>query len=220
MSQTNQTLWDMLQDSPGGNPVFGILNSALQKQNSGSGRFGELGAAGLDSLFDWLNTSRTSNKGKVDPNTLRTDGSAKGPGYFGTLPRPDGRVSTELSVGVESDGNNWLIPALVPTLNKTQVDTLLNMPPNGKIPPEIMERVYKHALYRKGQGKSPFADSPMSETERNQVNGAMEIDYRKSLPQQLELDRPTPWLHQGSPINGKNFITNPNVADFRNMRNR
>jgi hypothetical protein len=34
----------------------------------------------------------------------RPDGSAKGGGYFGELKRPDGGVSTEISVGVGIDG--------------------------------------------------------------------------------------------------------------------
>jgi hypothetical protein len=34
----------------------------------------------------------------------RPDGSKKGRGYFGEIKRPDGAVSTELSVSVEFDG--------------------------------------------------------------------------------------------------------------------
>ena len=46
----------------------------------------------------------------------RTDGTKKGPGYFGELKRPDGSVSTEISVGVGFDDGEHEIPTLVPTL--------------------------------------------------------------------------------------------------------
>jgi len=45
----------------------------------------------------------------------------KGLGYFGKLKRPDGRVSTELSIGLTGPEFNWKeteVPSLVPTLTK------------------------------------------------------------------------------------------------------
>lgn len=84
----------------------------------------------------------------------RTDGTPKGTGYFGELQRPDGKVSTELSLGVNFDGKDVLIPALVPTLTKSEVDYLLS----GKQPTKaIIDKAVAHARQRLTAGKSPFA---------------------------------------------------------------
>ena len=40
----------------------------------------------------------------------RTDGTNKGAGYFGELKRPDGSVSTEISVGVGFDDGEAFAP--------------------------------------------------------------------------------------------------------------
>ena len=47
---------------------------------------------------------------------MREDGTPKGMGWLGLLKRPDGKVSSELSVGVEINGKETLLPLFVPTL--------------------------------------------------------------------------------------------------------
>ena len=78
---------------------------------------------------DWevVPEKEQSKYGPKPPNSYgnRVDGTPKGPGFLGTLKRPDGKISTELSIGVEFDGKERLIPALVPTLTKTEIDYLL-----------------------------------------------------------------------------------------------
>lgn len=89
----------------------------------------------------------------------RADGTKKGNGFLGVLQRPDGGVSTEISVGVNLDGKETEVPLLVPTLNKKEVDTLLSLPPGQKPPPEIVQKAVDHAKERIALGKSPFASN-------------------------------------------------------------
>jgi len=85
----------------------------------------------------------------------RKDGTLKGGGWLGPLRRPDGRVSTELSVGVNLGRGEVEIPLLVPTLNKNEVEYLLR---GGEPTREIMDKAAKHAVERMRQGMSPFKD--------------------------------------------------------------
>jgi DNA repair protein RadC len=90
---------------------------------------------------------------------LRPDGSAKGDGWLGRLTRPDGRVSTELSVGIDFDGAETLIPLLVPTLSADEQRWLLENDPDPKsIPEPIMAKAVAHARDRMAAGLSPFKD--------------------------------------------------------------
>jgi len=85
---------------------------------------------------------------------FRSDGTPKGKGFLGELKRPDGKISTELSIGVEFDGNETEIPALVPTLTSQEVNHLTN---GGKVTPDITRKAVDHAKQRMRSGKSPFA---------------------------------------------------------------
>lgn len=92
----------------------------------------------------------------------RPDGSAKGMGFFGELKRPDGDVSTEISVGVGMDGKEIDIPLIVPSLTKKELNYLLSTDIKGKnfftnMPPSIMDKAYEHAQTRIKSGMSPFA---------------------------------------------------------------
>ena len=67
----------------------------------------------------------------------------------------DNRTATELSIGVNIDGNEMLIPSIVPTLTIQEVNHLME----GKHPtPEIMQKAAKHAQERMKQGLSPFRE--------------------------------------------------------------
>ena len=84
----------------------------------------------------------------------RSDGSMKGLGYYGEIKRPDGQVSTELSVGVNLDGKEIEIPVLVPGLTQQEINYLIS----GKKPtPEILNKAVGHARKRLQENKSPFA---------------------------------------------------------------
>ena len=92
----------------------------------------------------------------------RADGSNKGDGYFGKLQRPDGRVSTEISVGMEIGGKETEVPLLVPTLTKKEKDYLLSRDEKKldfKSPEmqPILDKAEAFARKRMRSGKSPFA---------------------------------------------------------------
>lgn len=90
----------------------------------------------------------------------RADGSTKGHGWLGLLRRPDGDVSSELSVGVEIDGKETEIPLLVPTLTRAEIDQVLS---NDKPPRAALDKAVAFARERISAGKDPFAsraDSP------------------------------------------------------------
>jgi len=94
---------------------------------------------------------------------LRPDGTRKGKGFLGELRRPDGRVSTELSIGIDFDGRERLIPSLVPTLNKDEIDYLLNTQPSPdmwktSIGNMIMKKAVDHARKRMKEGRSAFVE--------------------------------------------------------------
>ena len=91
---------------------------------------------------------------------LRSDGTQKGSGYFGELKRPDGNISTELSIGVNIGGKETEIPTLVPTLSAEQKQRLLSLKDNEKIPEDIIQTAVDHAKKRIKSGLSPFHDTP------------------------------------------------------------
>ncbi len=112
------------------------------------------------SLFDRVAETLTAPVAPA-PSTqhaggLRGDGTRKGPGFLGTLQRPDGQISTELSIGVGFDGVETEIPSLVPTLTKAEVDHLLA---GGEMTDAITDKAVAHARLRMSQGKSPFAQA-------------------------------------------------------------
>lgn len=93
--------------------------------------------------------------GLLDPGYgNRIDGTRKGRGFFGELPTKDGRIATEISIGVDFGEGETQIPALVPTLSPWEMRWLLD----GNDPTEeIIEKAAQHAIQRMKGGKSPFA---------------------------------------------------------------
>ena len=92
----------------------------------------------------------------------RPDGQAKGAGFFGELKRPDGEISTEISMGVGIDGKETLIPLIVPTLTKSELNYLLKSDVKSKtffqkMPESIINKAVDHAVSRMNANKSPFA---------------------------------------------------------------
>lgn len=89
----------------------------------------------------------------VDPSWYRASGQRKGSGFLGSLTRPDGKVSSELSIGVNLDGKEMEIPSMVPTLTPDEVKHLLN---GGEMTPQIVDKAVSHARMRMGQGLPVF----------------------------------------------------------------
>lgn len=85
----------------------------------------------------------------------RVDGTRKGKGFFGELKRPDGDVSTELSIGVDFGEGEVQIPLLVPGLSRKEINSLLN----GEKPTDkIVDKAVKFARERAAKRKPFFAD--------------------------------------------------------------
>ena len=94
---------------------------------------------------------------------VRKDGTQKGMGWLGPMKRPDGKVSTELSVGVNLGGKETELPLMVPGLNEMELTYLLSNDPQNpefqsKMPPTIMQKALDHAQKRMSQGLSPFKE--------------------------------------------------------------
>ena len=96
------------------------------------------------------------NKGWV-----RKDVTNKGLGYFGSIKRPDGSISTELSMGVDFGKGEMQIPTLVPGLTNSEIDHLIS----GRYNPSdrqglseiISQKAIQFARQRMAQGLPVFA---------------------------------------------------------------
>ena len=93
----------------------------------------------------------------------REDGSLKGAGYFGTLKRPDGGVSGEISLGMDFGHGEMDIPLMVPTLAAHELHYLLTTPEHKlETDPSIFKSIQKkaveHAKQRMLYGKPVFAE--------------------------------------------------------------
>lgn len=87
---------------------------------------------------------------------LREDGTQKGSGWLGEIQTKDGKsVMTELSVGVNIDGKEVLIPSIVPTLSDKEIKYLQEYQAPNDV---IIKKAVDHARKRMKQGLSPFAD--------------------------------------------------------------
>jgi hypothetical protein len=100
-----------------------------------------------------------------DPSWTRADGTPKGNGFLGVLKRPDGTLSSEISIGVTIGGQEVEVPTLVPTLTSVEKNWLLthDISDPSTIPMPIQQKAVDFAKTRIAAGKSPFAgpeDSP------------------------------------------------------------
>ena len=86
----------------------------------------------------------------------RPDGTNKGSGFLGEIPTGNGdEIMTEKSIGVNINGKETLIPSIVPTLSKDEIEYLkTNKMPNE----QIIKKAVDHANNRINNGLSPFKD--------------------------------------------------------------
>ena len=127
----------------------------------------------------------------------RGDGTAKGQGFLGLLRRPDGGVSSELSIGVNMGGQEVEIPAIVPTLSADEVRHLLNTPANQPIPPSIVQKAVDFARQRHVAGRAYFAQP-------GEQNTALYPEFERAsmLPPGASLLSPS---HGATPPQGDNL---------------
>jgi hypothetical protein len=113
-----------------------------------------------------FNTRRGKKRGYAEggPVNLRPDGTPKGQGWMGVMKTPSGGDVTELSVGVNLNGEETLIPLVVPTLDELEVKYLLEnaegLNLREGIGRNILLKAQQHAAGMMKDGKSPFADAP------------------------------------------------------------
>src|SRR3990167_6606954 len=131
----------------------------------------------------------------------RLDGTSKGEGYFGPLKRPDGGISTELSIGVDFDGQETEIPLLIPTLTQPEIDLLLS---GEKPTSEIVDKAVSHARMRLKQGKSPFALGGISLQEQISAPppGATKVVYIPGKVPGQDPDKLPPGFTWSLPLEG------------------
>lgn len=125
----------------------------------------------------------------------REDGSPKGNGFLGVLKRPNGDVSTELSIGVNIDGKEMDVPTLVPTLTSDEKRWLLtnDVSDPSMIPPSIIQKAADYARQRISGGQSPFAGT-------GDVLGGAVGDIVRQQPQaDIGYQSPTPDIDQQAP---------------------
>jgi hypothetical protein len=115
------------------------------------------------------------------PYGPREDGTPKGEGFFGKIPRKDDpkAFSTELSASTDFkiNGRTVLFPLLVPTLTREEIDALVSgQPPT----PDIYNKAEEFAKARLRKGLSPFAahgeQVPLPQSEED----AMQTGFTKA----------------------------------------
>jgi hypothetical protein len=79
---------------------------------------------------------------------------AKGQGYFGNIPTPDGQSMTEMSTSFDVNGQTVSAPLVVPTLTNEEI---LALTQGQDIPEPVFQKAFEYALQRISEGKSPFA---------------------------------------------------------------
>ena len=129
--------------------VEGIKQATTDKKNYNT----------TDRMVDYSVLKSGEEFANIQSYGKRPDGSQKGSGYFGELPRPDGKMSTELSIQFDDVLGGKPIPLIVPTLTKKELDLLLSTPEKdtSKLPRSIIDKAIEHAKKRDAQGLSPFA---------------------------------------------------------------
>jgi hypothetical protein len=89
----------------------------------------------------------------------RPDGTTKGTGFLGVYSRPDGTVSSEISVGLPINGKEMDVPTMVPGLTPQELNWLLTTPVARvakELPDSIRQKAIAHAKARIAAGLSPF----------------------------------------------------------------
>jgi len=130
-----------------------LINREINEQRETNIAIDQLNAGRFDALEVAQPEYAPAPEMKTPDYGTREDGTPKGPGWLGELKRPDGAVSTELSIGVNIDGKEIQIPSLVPSLTEQEINSLLS---GGEITDAIVKKAVAHAKPLISRGKSPF----------------------------------------------------------------
>jgi GH24 family phage-related lysozyme (muramidase) len=113
---------------------------------------------------------------------LRIDGTKKSMrGYLGPIENSRGQIMTELSIGVEMDGKEILIPTLVPTLNDQDIQVLQNLSDDAPIPESIIKKAVVHAQERMKENKDAFYQDGEEEERANFDEGGLSKAIRENF---------------------------------------
>ncbi|MHC4648102.1 MAG: hypothetical protein ACYTBJ_21795, partial [Planctomycetota bacterium] len=113
---------------------------------------------------------------------LREDGTRKGSGFLGEIPTPSGDVMTELSIGVNFDGKERLIPLIVPTLTREEISALAS----GAEPTrEMVGKAVQHARQRISSGQSVFKEDAPQQAVVNQPGGGLPPGFTVDQPSDM-----------------------------------
>lgn len=160
-------------------------------------------------------TQDTSKWGK------RVDGTDKGAGFLGVLKRPDGGVSTEISISTDAIGGKDF-PLLVPTLTRQEVNQILAAP-TGKdfyknVPKSAIAKAEAYAEDRVKAGKSPFAGPDESPAYKAPTAAAGSASFSTVMAHVFKMEGGyNPDDGNGSAVNfGINGKAHPNV-DIKNL---
>ena len=104
----------------------------------------------------------------MTPDMQRVDGKQKSEtGFLGPIPNTaTGKTMTEVSMGIEIDGEEVLIPLLVPSLTEEEIKIMQNMEIEGNIenvPQSIKDKAIEHAIQRMKENKNPFYNNDKAE---------------------------------------------------------
>lgn len=113
---------------------------------------------------EYMRNYFSRNQGELDAyrkrkSMLRSDGTVKDQtGFLGPIPTDDGRVMTEQTIGVEIDGKEVNIPALVPGLDEYEIGLLASgtVDWNSIVGKGIKEKAVNHYKFRKSKGLDPY----------------------------------------------------------------
>jgi hypothetical protein len=112
--------------------------------------------------------ARKSTASSRNNDMIRSDGTEKGKGFLGEIKRPDGKVSTELSI-TSADvipGKEVLIPTMVPSLTKEEISHLMSGKYNPQARKGIDDVISRKAIdfaRQRAAKKQPFFATPEEE---------------------------------------------------------
>jgi hypothetical protein len=104
----------------------------------------------------------TPNRSRWDEATQAYVGPLKGDGWLGPLIKPGSSphnptVMSEYSIDDEINGQPVQYPSIVPTLSKSEVQSILNSNEEDKLPDSVYRKAKDFATQRLATGQSPFA---------------------------------------------------------------
>ena len=142
-------------------PVPELSDARIDSDMQGLAALDPRGHKRKAELFSRLSTGAVSDQEfeNFAPDMYRRDGSIKSDqGYLGPVTnKNDGKTMTELSIGVQIDGREVEIPAMVPTLSESEIEMLRNIRVGiDPIPRSIQQKAVEHARPFLEAGESPF----------------------------------------------------------------